>query len=71
MKFLFDLGGVFFDWDPKHYYKDIFSDVEEMNYFLSQICNDTWNIQQDAGRNIKEAEKKLIARFIPAYEKSN
>ena len=68
MKFLFDLGGVFFDWDPKHYYKDIFSDVEEMNYFLSQICNDTWNVQQDAGRNIKEAEKELIPRF-PAYEK--
>ena len=22
MKFLFDLGGVFFDWDPNHFYKD-------------------------------------------------
>ena len=23
MKFLFDLGGVFFDWDPNHFYKEI------------------------------------------------
>ena len=24
MKFLFDLGGVFFDWDPHYFYKDVF-----------------------------------------------
>jgi len=59
MKFLFDLGGVFFDWDPKYFFKNIFEDPEEMEYFLTEICNDEWNIQQDAGREIKEAENSL------------
>ena len=60
MKFLFDLGGVFFDWDPYHYYKDVFINKKERNNFLENICNDQWNIQQDAGRTIKEAESEII-----------
>ena len=47
MKFLFDLGGVFFDWDPHYFYKDVFKDKEERDNFLNNICNDEWNIQQD------------------------
>ena len=64
IKFLFDLGNVFFDWDPRHFYKDVFSNINEMEHFLSEICNDKWNIQQDAGRTIEEAnsiEKDTIA----------
>ena len=68
MKFLFDLGCVFFDWDPNHFFKDIFDKVEEREYFLNEVCNDEWNIQQDAGRTIKEAEAVLIPKF-PQYEK--
>ena len=48
MKFLFDLGGVFFDWDPHHFYKDVFNNQEERDNFLNNICSDQWNIQQDA-----------------------
>ena len=66
MKFLFDLGGVFFDWNPEYFFKKIFNNSEEMNFFLKEICNDKWNIQQDAGRLIKVAEKELISRF-PNY----
>ena len=40
MKFLFDLGGVFFDWDPNHFYKNVFDDDEERKYFLTEVCND-------------------------------
>ena len=68
MKFLFDLGGVFFDWDPNHFYKNIFENIEEREYFLTEVCNDQWNIQQDAGRTIREAESELIPKF-PQYEK--
>jgi len=67
MKFLFDLGGVFFDWDPKHFFKDIFSDSDTLEFFLSSVCNNEWNIQQDAGRSIQEAESELIPKF-PQYE---
>ena len=68
MKFLFDLGGVFFDWDPIHFYKNIFNTKEEMQFFLSEICNDDWNIKQDAGRTIAEAEKEQILLY-PKYGK--
>ena len=68
MKFLFDLGGVFFDWDPNHFYKDIFENEQERKYFLTEVCNDEWNIQQDAGRTIADAESEIIPKF-PHYEK--
>ena len=68
MKFLFDLGGVFFDWHPRHFYKSLFSSEKEMNYFLTYICNDEWNIKQDAGKLIKDAENELIQKF-PNYSK--
>ena len=66
MKFLFDLGGVFFDWDPKYFYKSIFNSNQDMNYFLDNVCNNDWNIQQDAGRSIQQAENQLISIF-PEY----
>jgi 2-haloacid dehalogenase len=68
MKFLFDLGGVFFNWDPNHFFINIFNDPKERNYFLKNICNDAWNIQQDAGRSAADAELELIPKF-PQYEK--
>jgi len=68
MKFLFDLGGVFFDWDPNHFFKDIFDTAEERKYFLTEICSDEWNVKQDAGRTIEEAENELIPKY-PHYTK--
>ena len=49
------------------FYKDVFSDREERENFLNNICNDEWNIQQDAGRLIKDAEADIIKKF-PKYE---
>ena len=68
MKFLFDLGGVFFDWDPNHFYKNVFEIIEEREFFLAEVCNDHWNVQQDAARSIAAAELELIPKF-PHYEK--
>ena len=67
MKFLFDLGGVFFDWDPKYYYENIFSNKNEMNYFLNKVCSNEWNAKQDEGKLIIDAEKELITKF-PNYK---
>jgi len=67
MKFLFDLGGVFFDWDPKFFLKNIFTNEEELDYFIENVCNDNWNLKQDKGRSIIEGEKDLIEKF-PEYE---
>ena len=68
MKFLFDLGGVFFDWDPKYFFKDVILDPKKLEFFLTHICNNAWNIQQDAGRTIDEAENEIILKF-PNYKK--
>ena len=68
MKFLFDLGGIFFDWNPMHYYQSYFSSKNEMDFFLTKVCSDEWNVQQDRGRLIKDAEYELISRF-PQYTK--
>ena len=68
MKFLFDLGGVFFNWDPRHFYKNIFTSEEELDFFLENVCNNDWNIKQDAGRSIEEAENELVLRY-PKYIK--
>ena len=68
MKFLFDLGGVFFDWNPKYFYKSVFSDEKEMNYFLETVCTNGWNIKQDAGRLICDAEEEVINQY-PKYSK--
>ena len=68
MKVLFDLGGIFFDLNPKHYYQSYFSSKDEMDFFLTNVCSDEWNVQQDRGRLIKEAEYELIKKF-PQYAK--
>ena len=67
MKFLFDLGGVFFDWDPKFFFTKIISDKDEMDFFLTKVCNDDWNLAQDSGRSIEDGEKDIIKKF-PEYE---
>ena len=67
MKFLFDLGGVFFDWDPKFFFTKIISDKDEMDFFLTKVCNDEWNLAQDSGRTIEDGEKDIIRKY-PQYE---
>jgi len=66
MKFLFDLGGVFFDWNPKYFFNKIFDSDKELNFFLNEICNDDWNKQQDCGRLISDAVEELVKKF-PKY----
>ena len=48
---VFDLGGVLIDWNPRYLYRKIFSDDNEMEYFLREICSLEWNERQDEGRD--------------------
>lgn len=64
---VFDIGMVLLDWNPRHLYKNLFEDEQEMEYFLTHICNDEWNEKQDAGRTIKEATDYLVNKH-PEHE---
>lgn len=63
---IFDLGGVLIDWNPRYLYKKIFSDQEEMEYFLKEICTPDWNEEQDGGRSLAEATNMLLDKH-PDY----
>ncbi|HEX2426406.1 MAG TPA: HAD family phosphatase [Gaiellaceae bacterium] len=57
---VFDLGGVLVDWDPRHLYRDLFDDPDEMESFLAEVTTTEWNAHQDAGRPWAEAVELLV-----------
>ena len=59
---VFDLGGVLIDWDPRHLYRTLFDDEEEMEHFLATVTTPEWNREQDAGRPWSEAIEELAQR---------
>jgi 2-haloacid dehalogenase len=64
---VFDLGGVLIDWDPRHLYRQLFSDPQEMEVFLRDVVSPDWNAEQDSGRTWAEATAELVARY-PDHE---
>jgi len=58
---VFDLGGVLIDWDPRHLYRQLFDDPDEMESFLAAVTTAEWNAHQDAGRPWLEAIRLLVA----------
>jgi 2-haloacid dehalogenase len=72
---VFDLGGVLIDWDPRHLYRGLFDDEDEMEAFLSTVVTPEWNREQDRGRAWEAAVEELAARhpehrpLIEAYHR--
>jgi 2-haloacid dehalogenase len=60
---IFDFGGVLIDWNPRYMYRDEFEESSEMEDFLSEVCTDDWNLQQDKGRSLAEGTRILQDRF--------
>ncbi len=60
---IFDFGGVLVDWNPRHMYRDVFENSSDMEHFLTHICSDDWNLQQDKGRTLSAGTKLLQDRF--------
>ena len=57
---VFDLGGVLFDWNPRHLYRKLFPGNEAaMEDFLAKVCTVEWNERQDAGRTFADAAADL------------
>ena len=64
---VFDVGNVLLRWDPRFLYRRIFEDEERMEWFLSNVCTSSWNIEQDRGRDWDEAVALLVERH-PEHE---
>ncbi len=60
---VFDLGGVLIDWNPRHLYRALIPDEARREHFLAEVCPQSWNERQDAGRSLAEATAERIARF--------
>ena len=63
---VFDFGGVLVDWNPIYLFKNEFSDASEMDYFLTHVCNNRWNVEQDRGRPFTVGIK-LLKEQHPKY----
>jgi 2-haloacid dehalogenase len=62
----FDLGGVLIDWNPRHLYRQLFSDPGEMEDFLARICTPDWHREHDLGADITASCQRLAA-LHPGY----
>jgi len=62
---VFDLGGVLLDWDPRHLYRKLMDDPDEMADFLARICTVEWHKAHDLGAGTLESCQAL-AREYPA-----
>jgi 2-haloacid dehalogenase len=60
---IFDFGGVLIDWNPRYMYRNEFEESSEMEHFLSKVCTDDWNLQQDKGRSLAEGTRILQDKF--------
>jgi 2-haloacid dehalogenase len=58
---VFDIGRVLIHYDPDIPFRRIIPDDERRRWFLENVCTNAWNLEQDRGRSIAEAEALLIA----------
>ena len=64
--FLFDIGNVLIDWNPRHLLRELIPDAGELDFFLTEVCPQSWNEEQDRGRPWTEALAEASARH-PDY----
>ena len=74
MNVVFDIGNVLVHWEPRALYRKFFATEDEVEWFLANVCNHDWNLEQDRGRSFADAVIEATARFpehadaIAAYD---
>ena len=63
---VFDLGGVFVEWNPMYLFRKLFPSEEEAAWFHQNVCTLEWNLEFDAGDIYAEGIARLVSRF-PKY----
>lgn len=65
---IFDIGNVLIEWDMRLLYRKLFANDAAIDAFITDTGLWAWNIEQDRGRDWREAEDFLVADF-PHYER--
>ncbi len=60
---VFDVGGVLYQWHPRHLYSKLIDDPERLEWFLENVVTLEWHFQHDEGRPCAETTAELIERF--------
>jgi 2-haloacid dehalogenase len=60
---VFDVGGVLVDWDPRHLYRKVFDDPDEMERFLAEVCTWEWHHEHDRGARFADTIPALSIAF--------
>ena len=63
---VFDLGGVFVDWEPLYLFRKLFETEEEAVWFKENICTLAWNLEFDRGVLFADGVARLTTRH-PKY----
>ncbi len=72
---VFDVGQVLIYWNPEIPFRYLIPNDQKRQWFLREVCNGSWNIEQDRGRSWHDAERILIeehpdeAELICAFRK--
>lgn len=66
---VFDIGRVLIHYDPEIPFRRLIPDAQTRHWFLENVCTGDWNLEQDRGRSIADAEALLIGGF-PAEEEN-
>ena len=69
-KYLFDLGNVFFDWNPRHVLKEIIPDEELLNKFLNIYTDDITQSTEEIIINLIQEPKSEAKKDIFYKKKS-
>lgn len=57
---VFDIGKVLIHYDPHLPYRRLIPNEAERAWFFAHVCSHDWNLEQDRGRDWREAEALLI-----------
>ncbi|MFT6656862.1 HAD family hydrolase [Maritalea sp.] len=65
---VFDLGGVFIDWNPMYLFRKLFDTEEDAQWFHDHVCTSLWNIEFDAGKSYAEGIQEKTNQFPQYFE---
>jgi 2-haloacid dehalogenase len=64
---IFDMGGVLLDWNPRHLYRKLIPDADEMERFLATVTTRQWHEAQDRGGDPAASTRRLVSDH-PGHE---